>query len=149
MPIKWVTKKFEALSVVELYQILRLRSEIFVVEQNCVYQDLDNKDQKALHLFGEFEGKIIAYSRLFNASDYFDCSSIGRVVVAANFRDKKFGHDLIKQGITEIKNHFNEENITISAQLYLKKFYESHGFIQTSEMYLEDDIPHIEMKISV
>jgi ElaA protein len=149
MPIKWVTKKFEALSVVELYQILRLRSEIFVVEQNCVYQDLDNKDQKALHLFGEFEGKIIAYSRLFNASDYFDCSSIGRVVVAANFRDKKFGHDLIKQGITEIKNHFNEENITISAQLYLKKFYESHGFIQTSEMYLEDDIPHIEMKITV
>ena len=118
-------------------------------EQNCVYQDLDNKDQKALHLFGEFEGKIIAYSRLFNASDYFDCSSIGRVVVAANFRDKKFGHDLIKQGITEIKNHFNEENITISAQLYLKKFYESHGFIQTSEMYLEDDIPHIEMKITV
>lgn len=149
MPIKWVTKKFDVLSVVELYQILRLRSEIFVVEQNCVYQDLDNKDQKAIHLFGEFEGKIIAYSRLFKAGDYFDCSSIGRVVVAANYRDKKFGHELIKQGIAEIRNHFNEENITISAQLYLKKFYESHGFIQTSEMYLEDDIPHIEMKISV
>jgi ElaA protein len=149
MPIKWVTKKFEALSVVELYQILRLRSEIFVVEQNCAYQDLDNKDQNALHLFGEFEGKIIAYSRLFKAGDYFDCSSIGRVVVDENYRDKKFGHDLIKQGIAEIRNHFNEENITISAQLYLKKFYESHGFIQTSEMYLEDDIPHIEMKITV
>ena len=149
MQIQWVIKKFEALSVAELYQILRLRSEIFVVEQNCVYQDLDNKDQKALHLFGELEGKIIAYSRLFNAGDYFDFSSIGRVVVAANYRDKKFGHELIKQGISEIRNHFNEENITISAQLYLKKFYESHGFIQTSEMYLEDDIPHIEMKISV
>jgi ElaA protein len=149
MPIKWVTKKFDALSVVELYQILRLRSEIFVVEQNCVYQDLDNKDQKALHLLGEYDGKIIAYSRLFKAGDYFDCSSIGRVVVAANYRDKKFGHELIKQGIAEIRNHFNEENITISAQLYLKKFYETHGFIQTSEMYLEDDIPHIEMKITV
>ena len=149
MPIKWVTKKFEALSVVELYQILRLRSEIFVVEQNCVYQDLDNKDQKALHLFGEYDGKIIAYSRLFKAGDYFDCTSIGRVVVDENYRDKKFGHDLIKQGIAEIRNHFNEENITISAQLYLKKFYELHGFIQTSEMYLEDDIPHIEMKITV
>ena len=149
MPINWVIKKFDALSVAELYQILRLRSEIFVVEQNCVYQDLDNKDQKALHLFGEFEGKIIAYSRLFKASDYFECSSIGRVVVAANYRDKKFGHDLIKQGIAEIRNHFNEEKITISAQLYLKKFYESHGFIQTSEMYLEDDIPHIEMKITL
>jgi ElaA protein len=149
MPIKWVTKKFEALSVVELYQILRLRSEIFVVEQNCVYQDLDNKDQKALHLFGEYDGKIIAYSRLFKAGDYFDYSSIGRVVVDENYRDKKFGHELIKQGIAEIRNHFNEENITISAQLYLKKFYETHGFIQTSEMYLEDDIPHIEMKITV
>ena len=149
MPIKWVTKKFDVLSVIELYQILRLRSEIFVVEQNCVYQDLDNKDQKALHLFGEYDGKIIAYSRLFKAGDYFDCSSIGRVVVAANYRDKKFGHELIKQGIAEIRNHFNEENITISAQLYLKKFYETHGFIQTSEMYLEDDIPHIEMKILV
>ena len=149
MPIKWVTKKFEALSVVELYQILRLRSEIFVVEQNCVYQDLDNKDQNALHLFGEYDGKIIAYSRLFKAGDYFDCSSIGRVVVDKNYRDKKFGHELIKQGISEIRNHFNEENITISAQLYLKKFYETHGFIQTSEMYLEDDIPHIEMKITV
>jgi len=149
MPIKWVTKKFEALSVVELYQILRLRFEIFVVEQNCVYQDLDNKDQKALHLFGEYDGKIIAYSRLFKAGDYFDCSSIGRVVVDENYRDKKFGHELIKQGIFEIRNHFNEDNITISAQLYLKKFYESLGFIQTSEMYLEDDIPHIEMKITV
>jgi len=149
MLINWVTKKFEALSVVELYQILRLRSEIFVVEQNCVYQDLDNKDQKAVHLFGEYDGKIIAYSRLFKAGDYFDCSSIGRVIVDSNYRDKKFGHELIKQGIAEIRNHFNEENITISAQLYLKKFYETHGFIQTSEMYLEDDIPHIEMKITV
>jgi ElaA protein len=149
MPIKWVTKKFDALSVVELYQILRLRSEIFVVEQNCVYQDLDNKDQKALHLFGEYDGKIIAYSRLFKAGDYFDCSSIGRVVVDENYRDKNFGHELIAQGIAGIKKYYCEENITISAQLYLKKFYESHGFIQTSEMYLEDDIPHIEMKIYV
>ena len=149
MPIQWIIKKFEALSVVELYQILRLRSEIFVVEQNCVYQDLDNKDQKALHLFGEYDGKIIAYSRLFKAGEYFEFSSIGRVVVDANYRDKKFGHELIKQGITEIRNNFNEQNITISAQLYLKKFYETHGFIQTSEMYLEDNIPHIEMKITV
>jgi len=149
MTIQWVTKKFEALSVVELYQILRLRSEIFVVEQNCVYQDLDNKDQKALHLFGEYDGKIIAYSRLFKAGDYFDCSSIGRVVVDENYRDKNFGHELIAQGIAGIKKYYGEENITISAQLYLKKFYESHGFIQTSEMYLEDDIPHIEMKIYV
>jgi len=147
MPISWKTKTFDELSTQELYQILRLRSEVFVVEQNCVYQDADNKDQKALHLFGEFEGEIIAYSRLFQPGDYFEFSSIGRVVVAEKSRDKNFGHELIDQSILEIKNRFNEQNITISAQLYLKKFYESHGFIATSEMYLEDDIPHIEMKI--
>lgn len=147
MPIHWKIKTFEQLSTPELYQILRLRAEVFVVEQNCVYQDIDNKDQKALHLFGEFEGEIIAYSRLFQPGDYFEFSSIGRVVVAEKQRDKNFGHELINQSILAIKNHFNVQNITISAQLYLKKFYESHGFIATSETYLEDDIPHIEMKI--
>jgi ElaA protein len=148
MPISWKTKTFDELSMQELYQILRLRSEVFVVEQNCVYQDIDNKDQKALHLFGTLEGEIIAYSRLFKPGDYFEFSSIGRVVVAEKHRDKNFGHALIDQSILEIKNWFKVENITISAQLYLKKFYESHGFKATSAMYLEDDIPHIEMKIS-
>ena len=147
MPIDWKIKTFEQLSTPEVYQILRLRAEVFVVEQNCVYQDIDNKDQKALHLFGEFEGEIIAYSRLFQPGDYFEFSSIGRVVVAEKYRDKNYGHELIDLSILAIKNHFNEQNITISAQLYLKKFYQSHGFIATSETYLEDDIPHIEMKI--
>jgi ElaA protein len=147
MPISWKTKTFDELSTQELYQIVRLRSEVFVVEQNCVYQDVDNKDQKALHLFGALKGEIIAYSRLFKPGDYFEFSSIGRVVVAKKNRDKNFGHELINQSILEIKNHFNEQAITISAQLYLKKFYESHGFVATSETYLEDDIPHIEMKI--
>jgi ElaA protein len=118
-----------------------------VVEQNCVYQDIDNKDQKALHIFGIVEGEIIAYSRLFKPGDYFEFSSIGRVVVAEKHRDKNFGHELIDQSILEINRRFNVQNITISAQLYLKKFYESHGFVATSETYLEDDIPHIEMKI--
>ena len=147
MPISWKTKTFDELSTKELYQILRLRSEVFVVEQNCVYQDIDNKDQKALHLFGIAEGEIIAYSRLFKPGDYFEFSSIGRVVVAEKHRDKNFGHELIDQSILEINRRFNVQNITISAQLYLKKFYESHGFVATSETYLEDDIPHIEMKI--
>jgi ElaA protein len=118
-----------------------------VVEQNCVYQDIDNKDQKALHIFGIVEGEIIAYSRLFKPGDYFEFSSIGRVVVDEKHRDKNFGHELIDQSILEINRRFNVQNITISAQLYLKKFYESHGFVATSETYLEDDIPHIEMKI--
>ena len=148
MPISWKIKSFDELTTQELYQILRLRSEVFVVEQNCVYQDIDNKDQKALHLFGTLEGEIIAYSRLFKPGDYFEFSSIGRVVVAEKHRDKNFGHSLIDQSILEINSRFKVQNITISAQLYLKKFYESHGFIATSAMYLEDDIPHIEMKIT-
>ena len=146
MKIQWKIKPFETLSTNELYDILKLRSEIFVVEQNCVYLDLDGKDKLALHLFGEFEGKIVAYSRLFKPRISFDYASIGRVVVAVNYRDNKWGHELMREAIAGIKSHFCESKITIGAQLYLKKFYESHGFVQTSEMYLEDDIPHIEMK---
>jgi len=145
MDLKWKIKPFEALSVSELYDLLQLRSEIFVVEQNCVYLDLDGKDKRALHLIGEYEGKIVAYSRLFDAGISFDNASIGRVVVDANYRDKKFGHDLMREAISQIRSNFGKDKITIGAQLYLKKFYESHGFVQTSEMYLEDDIPHIEM----
>jgi ElaA protein len=146
MAIEWKIKSFEALSVHELYDLLRLRSEIFVVEQNCVYLDLDGKDKVALHLFGEFEGKIVAHARLFKAGISFENASIGRVTVAADYRDRKWGHDLMREAIAGILLHFGESQITIGAQLYLKKFYESHGFMQTSDMYLEDDIPHIEMK---
>ncbi len=148
MIIKWKLKRFEALSVSELYNLMQLRSEVFVVEQNCVYQDIDGKDEKALHLIGEFDGETAAYCRLFKAKNYFDDASIGRVIVKAGYRDKNLGHRLMKEAIEVIKIEFNETKITISAQLYLKKFYESHGFIQTSETYLEDDIPHIEMKRS-
>jgi len=145
MALEWQIKSFETLSVNELYDILRLRSEIFVVEQNCVYLDLDNKDQKALHLFGTFEGKIVAHARLFKPGISFVHASIGRVTVDAKHREKKWGHELMRQAIAGISHHYGETEITIGAQLYLKKFYESHGFVQTSEMYLEDDIPHIQM----
>ncbi|MFH6934141.1 GNAT family N-acetyltransferase [Flavobacterium sp. FlaQc-30] len=145
MELKWKIKPFEALNVNELYDLLKLRSEIFVVEQNCIYLDLDGKDKKALHLIGEYDNKIVAYVRLFDAGITFDNASIGRVVVDANYRDRKWGHDLMREAISAIKANFNKEKITIGAQLYLKKFYESHGFVQSSEMYLEDDIPHIEM----
>jgi ElaA protein len=145
MAIQWKIKAFEALTVNELYDLLKLRSEIFVVEQNCIYLDLDGKDKIALHLYGEFEGNIVAHARLFKAGISFDNASIGRVVVDANYRDRKWGHDLMREAIAGIHLHFNESKITIGAQLYLKKFYESHGFMQISEMYLEDDIPHIDM----
>jgi ElaA protein len=145
MAVQWKIKPFEALSVHELYDLLKLRSEIFVVEQNCAYLDLDGKDKVALHLIGEFDGKIVAHARLFKAGISFDNASIGRVVVDPNYRDKKWGHDLMREAIAGIRLHFGESKITIGAQLYLKKFYESHGFVQTSAMYLEDDIEHIEM----
>lgn len=142
---KFEIKRFNELSLTELYQVLQLRSEVFVVEQNCVYQDIDGKDGKALHLLGSFEGQIVAYSRLFAPGDYFDNASIGRVVISPKFRDRKWGHDLMAEAINGIKENYNAETITISAQLYLKKFYESHGFVQQGETYLEDDIPHIKM----
>jgi ElaA protein len=139
-------KPFNELTVQELYELLQLRSEVFVVEQNCVYQDVDFKDQKALHVLGIYDGRIIAYARLFRSGDYFDTASIGRVIINANYRDRKWGNDLMNAAILGILEHFAENNITISAQLYLKKFYESHGFIAISEVYLEDDIEHIRMK---
>lgn len=146
MSLSFKIKPFKELSPQELYEILRLRSEVFIVEQNCVYQDIDNKDQKALHVLGYYNNELVAYCRLFDAGDYFDNASIGRVIVAQKFRDKKWGNNLMIEAIAGIKQYFNKSKITISAQMYLQKFYESHGFTKTSEMYLEDDIEHIEMK---
>jgi len=144
---QWKIKRFEALSLDELYSVLQLRSEVFVVEQNCVYQDIDYKDQKAIHLIGEYEGKTVAYARLFKPNDYFENASIGRVIVKPEYRHLKLGHELMREAIQAVKTEFGVSKITISAQLYLQQFYESHGFVATSEVYLEDDIPHIEMKI--
>lgn len=138
-------KPFNELSLHELYQVLQLRSEVFVVEQNCIYQDIDGKDEKALHVLGSFDDKIVAYCRLFKPGHYFDNASIGRVVISPQYRDRKWGHGLISTAISGIKENYNTEIITISAQLYLKKFYKSHGFIQHGGQYLEDGIPHIKM----
>lgn len=139
-------KPFTALSIKELYDLLKLRAEVFVVEQNCAYLDLDGKDEKALHVLGYFNEELVAYSRIFKPLDYFENASIGRVIVAQNYRDRKWGNTLMTQAIQGVKVYFSVSAITISAQLYLQKFYESHGFFVTSEMYLEDDIPHIEMR---
>lgn len=141
----FIVKTFQELTITELYNILQLRSEVFVVEQDCVYQDLDFKDQKSLHVYGVKNDKIVAYTRIFKPGDYFDNSSIGRVVVAAGERTYGYGNDLMKASIKGIKDHFKVDKITISAQKYLKKFYESHQFIQVGEEYLEDGIPHIRM----
>lgn len=148
MNLKFEIKRFNELSLSELYSILQLRSAIFVVEQDCVYQDIDGKDEKALHVIGTFNGEVVAYCRLFQSGDYFqNAASIGRVVVKQTYRDRKWGHDLISAAKKGIETHYGTDKITISAQLYLKRFYESHGFVQASEEYLEDNIPHIEMRI--
>ena len=138
-------KTFDELTKEDLYQILRLRSEVFVVEQNCVYQDIDNYDRKSLHLFISINDNIIAYTRLFNAGDYHKEASIGRVVVDKKHRKKDLGHLIIENSIEAIISHFKQSVIVVSAQLYLKDFYVSHKFIQKGEEYLEDGIPHIKM----
>lgn len=145
MKIVWETKYFNELTVEELYGLLRLREQVFIIEQNCIYPDLDNKDQKAIHILGKLDGKIIAYSRIFKSGDYFETASIGRVVTDNSYRNLKIGHTLMQKSIQEIKNYFNQEFITISAQCYLLEFYKSLGFEPIGEEYLEDNIPHIRM----
>lgn len=145
---KWQIKPFKELSAQELYEVLRLRSEVFVVEQNCVYQDIDGKDQKAMHLIGTLSGEIIAYARLFAPGNYFEDASIGRVVVAPEARGQKWGHALMSEAISGIHVFYNTHRITISAQLYLQEFYQSHGFVVVGEGYLEDDIPHVRMTLN-
>lgn len=143
--MEFLVKNFSELNISELYKILQLRSEVFVVEQDCVYQDLDFKDQKAVHVIGIKNNKIIAYTRIFKPGDYFKEASIGRVIVDAKERKFGYGHDLMKASIKVIQEKFNTLKITISAQVYLKNFYESHGFKKVGDEYLEDGIPHIEM----
>ena len=143
--MNFTAKYFSELNTTELYEILQLRSEVFVVEQDCVYQDIDSKDQKSLHIIGYKNNKIVAYTRIFKPGDYFDNASIGRVLVVASERKYGLGHELMKASITAIKKHFKVTKITVSAQKYLKKFYETHLFTQIGEEYLEDGIPHIRM----
>ena len=145
MEIVWQVKAFEELTVQELYGLLRLREQVFIIEQNCIYPDLDNKDQKALHVLGKLNGEIIAYSRLFKPGDYFDTASIGRVVNDPSLRGKKVGYTLMQESIKNIKDKFGETIITISAQAYLLQFYQSLDFEVQGEGYLEDGIPHNRM----
>lgn len=138
-------KMFSELTTKELYTLLKLRSEVFVVEQDCVYQDLDGKDDRALHILGWEDGKLVAYARCFQSGDYFDEASIGRIAVRENYRKLGFGHQITKASIAAIKTNFKADKIKISAQTYLVIFYESHGFKTIGERYLEDGIPHIAM----
>ncbi len=140
-----VVKTYTELTLHELYSILQLRSEVFVVEQNCVYQDIDDKDQEALHVFFTKETTIVAYTRLFKPGFYFPNASIGRVIVKQQERAHGYGYQIMEASIAVVSEYFNTSTITISAQTYLVKFYTSLGFTTVGEEYLEDGIPHIEM----
>ena len=146
MTLTWTTKPFDALTLTELYALLQLRSEVFVVEQACAFQDIDGQDQAATHLLGYTEtGELAAYTRLFNAGISYPEASIGRVVTSPKFRRFGLGRELLRQSIAAVETLFGPQPIQIGAQLYLKEFYESFGFQQHGEGYLEDGIPHIHM----
>ena len=145
MAIQWMLKKFEELSAIELYKIMQLRNEVFVVEQNCVYQDADNKDISSWQFMGWDNEKLVAFTRLLPPGLAYEQASIGRVVTSPSARGSGIGKELMQRSIKEIKDLFGEVPIKIGAQLYLQKFYTSLGFVQTSEIYLEDGIKHIEM----
>lgn len=139
-------KSFQDLTTNELYDLLQLRSEVFVVEQDCVYQDIDGKDQKALHVLGYHDANLVAYTRIFKKGDYLEEASIGRVVVSAEARKHNFGKEIMNSSIEAVSIYFNTSIIVLSAQTYLKRFYNNLGFIEVGEEYLEDGIPHIKMR---
>ena len=145
MALPWILKKFSELTPGELYAALQLRNEVFVVEQNCVFQDADDKDQASYHLLGYTDNKLVAYTRLVPPGVIYKEPSIGRVVTSPSVRGIGAGRELMQESINTAYHLFGTLPLKIGAQLYLKKFYESFGFIQVGEGYIEDGIPHIYM----
>ncbi|ASZ09832.1 GNAT family N-acetyltransferase [Chitinophaga pendula] len=147
--MNWIVKPFDTLTGTEVYNILHLRNEVFVLEQQCPYLDTDYSDQKALHLMGlNDQGLLVAYARLFAPGIKYEEASIGRVVTAPAARGTGAGKLLIEKALQELEAHYGKGPVKIGAQQYLTRFYNGFGFEQTSEMYLEDNIPHIEMRLS-
>ena len=146
MQLQWIEKKFTDLTPYQLYAILQLRNEVFVVEQNCVFQDADDKDQDSHHLMGFLNNKLVAYTRLVPPGVIYPEMSIGRVTTAGTVRRMGAGKELMNQSIDYCYRLFDKGPIKIGAQLYLKNFYRSFGFQQISDVYLEDGIEHIYMR---
>ena len=146
--LTWKYKTFNDLTPQELYSILKLRSEVFVVEQNCVYLDTDNKDQLSFHLCGWNENDLIAYARILPPGLAFEEASIGRVVTNPLYRKTGAGRQLMEHAIEKTLTQFKVNEIKIGAQLYLLSLYASLGFKQSGPQYIEDGIPHIEMSLS-
>ena len=138
-------KSFEELDSTELYELLALRAEVFVVEQDCAYQDPDGKDFYALHVLGREGKSLVAYARIFGPGDYFDEASIGRITVQSNHRSSGFGKEIVLAAQKAIAERYPGSAIKLSAQSYLKNFYQELGYTTYGEEYLEDGIPHIAM----
>ncbi len=136
---------FNELSLKELYDLLQLRSEVFVVEQDCAYQDVDGKDQDALHVLGYDDGQLSAYTRIIEPGAYFDVCAIGRVVVREPHRGKAYGKLIMQASMDACRDKYKSDQIKLSAQTYLVPFYNEMGFVEEGEEYLEDGIPHILM----
>lgn len=145
MKLQFSFKAFAALNPFELYAYLQLRSEVFVVEQNCVYQDLDDKDLHSLHVFVHHHDKLVACARIVPAALAYPEISIGRVIVAEPYRKQQLGHELMRYCIAQIQIHFGQQKIVLSAQAHLQDFYKKHNFVPEGATYLEDGIPHIHM----
>ena len=145
--IKFVWKNFDELSNDELYAVLHLRQEVFIVEQDCPYLDADNSDQNAFHLLCYEDNKLIAYLRAFKPGVKYDGSSMGRIVTEINSRGLGLGKEITKEGVKFLNKEYPNQEIVISAQHRLKNFYTDLGFIPRGEVYLEDDIDHIQMYI--
>ena len=146
--IDFASKTFEQLSKQELYQILQLRAEVFVVEQNCPYQDLDELDFDSIHVCGYLDRELVAYSRLIKPGSKYSGASIGRVIIKKVMRNSGTGKTLMHKSISECRKQWKEESIFISAQERLTKFYQDVGFVINSQPYIEDGIPHVEMKLT-
>lgn len=146
--MKWMLKTYNELSKEELYSILKLRVDVFVVEQNCPYEEIDLKDQHCFHLFCVENDEIIAYLRILKKGVSFNEISIGRVVIKKNFRKSGLGRIMLEKALIYVRDVLKENTIKISAQHYLINFYESLGFTPVSKVYLEDGIPHINMALN-
>lgn len=142
-----IVKRFEELTVQELYEIFRLRVEVFVVEQKCIYQEVDGKDKRAYHVWLEEDGRILAYLRVPDAGVSYDEVSIGRVIAAK--RRQGYGSRIVEEGIRVAKEKLGAKAIRIEAQTYARSLYEKLGFVQTSEEFLDDGIPHIQMLLEM
>lgn len=143
--VVWKIKSFEELTIKDLYAILKIRQEVFIVEQTCYYLDADGYDDKAIHIWAEKNGAIVAYCRVFGPNIKYTESSLGRVLTNPSYRNLKLGKVLLKIALSTIEKKFNTLQVRISAQDYLLKFYSEFGFESTGLKYLEDDIPHTEM----